>query len=360
MKLFDGFEAVKFPEENLILITSNGYLQYYYHSRYQHWYRHKNAGNDLLSVSNYPNVSKEELSEVMGGKFPEKETDFLRLCYPTELHVGHMLKLLEEDYTDYMAERMIWLSVREFLSESDICHKSFEKLNQLFSNALDLHQNLEQVLNRIKELSFTIIGRDIFKKEIGIIDGHDPSSYFWIRPVRVIDYKNTDDWDNVAEMPSLEISIEEDDVAQYLKPFLDKYFDDNLKANRRRIKDDGEDDEDSDIGFEWYLTHNFYTFESVINMLKDISDTADALASGKENEFTAELKIKRGTATHQLIYARGLSDEQIKEYNDNRPTVDDTEADLVIDFFHRFIYRMEYMVRVGREKGYDLISVMGP
>lgn len=28
MKLFDNFEAVKFPEENLILITRNSYLYY--------------------------------------------------------------------------------------------------------------------------------------------------------------------------------------------------------------------------------------------------------------------------------------------------------------------------------------------
>lgn len=28
MKLFDDFEAVKFPEENLIFITKRGYLYY--------------------------------------------------------------------------------------------------------------------------------------------------------------------------------------------------------------------------------------------------------------------------------------------------------------------------------------------
>lgn len=95
-------------------------------------------------------------------------------------------------------------------------------------------------------------------------------------------------------------------------------------------------------------------------MLKDISNTADALAAGEENEFTAVLRIKRGMATYKLEYARDLSEEQIQEYNDSRPTVDDTDADVIIDFFHRFIYRMEYMIRISREKGYDLISFMGP
>ena len=61
-----------------------------------------------------------------------------------------------------------------------------------------------------------------------------------------------------------------------------------------------------------------------------------------------------------MIDARGMSAAEIKEHNDNRPTVDDTPADLIIDFYRRFIYRIEYMMKVGEEKGYDLISVMGP
>lgn len=63
MKLFGDFEAVKFPEENVILITQRGYLYYYYQPRYEHWERHKNAGNDMITVSNYPDVSKKELSD---------------------------------------------------------------------------------------------------------------------------------------------------------------------------------------------------------------------------------------------------------------------------------------------------------
>ena len=58
--------------------------------------------------------------------------------------------------------------------------------------------------------------------------------------------------------------------------------------------------------------------------------------------------------------AAPLSEEQIREYNTDRPKEDHTEIDLIIDFYHRFLYRMEYMMRVGREKGYDLISFMGP
>ena len=146
-----------------------------------------------------------------------------------------MLKLLREDYADYLSNEYIYNSTHSFLLASDLCHKSYQELRKLFDNALARHQNHEQILDQIKKLSFEIIGRDIFKKEISIVDGHDSSSYFWIMPVRVIDYSNID-IDSVAEMRSAEISIEEDDVDQYLTPFLYKYFDDELKANKNRAE----------------------------------------------------------------------------------------------------------------------------
>ena len=169
-------------------------------------------------------------------------------------------------------------------------------------------------------------------------------------------------------MQGVEISIEQDDVAQYLTPFLYKHFDGELYANRKRIYEDddamtnaeGETEPAYTAGFEWNLTHNFYTYDAFSKILADIRETIDALSEGVETEYTRELRVKRGSATHQLIYAKGLSDEQIKAYNASRPKVDDTEPELIIDFYQRFLYRMEYMIRVGKEKGYNLISVMGP
>ena len=183
------------------------------------------------------------------------------------------------------------------------------------------------------------------------MDGHDSSSYFWIMPVRVIDYEDTAALDSVAEMRSVEISIEENDVAQYLTPFLYKYFDEELEENKKRK---------GVSGFEWYLEHNYFTFDSMVQMLKDITDTVDALTSERETEYTKKLKIKRGFATYQLLYAKDLNEEEVTEYNATRPTEDDTEVGLVVDFYQRFLYRMEYMMKVGKEKGYNLISFMGP
>ena len=351
MKLFDTIEAVKFPEENMIFITRGGYLYYIYNPKYKWWRKHSNAGNDHLTVSNYPDVSREELVDAMKGVFPKKETDFMRLCNSSQLCIRDMLDLLKEDYPQYMADYAIYHTIHRLLLESDICHKSFEKLQKLLEDATANHHDSNQVLTQIKNLSFAIIGRDIFEREIGIVDGHDSSSYFWIMPVRVIDFENTADLDSVAEMRSAEISIEEDDVAQYLTPFLYKYFDEELTENKKR----------KDVsGFEWYLEHNFFTFDSMALILKDIEDTVDALISGRETEYTQKLKIKRGTATYQLVYAKNLTAEEVAGYNANRPTEDDTAVALVVDFYQRFLYRMEYMLKVGKEKGYNLISFMGP
>ena len=362
LKLFDDFEAVRFPEENLIFITRGRYLYYIYNPKYRSWKKYENAGNIQITVSNYPDVSREELMASLEGIFPQKETDFLKYCNPSQLHIGNMLNLLKEDYSDYMADELIYYASDMFLSESNICHISYLKLKELFNNAVAVHENKGNVISQIQRLSFNIIGRDIFKKEIGIVDGHDSSSYFWIMPVRVIDYTDTNDFNNVAEMKQLEISIEMDDVDQYLTPFLHKYYDDELKANKRRIDSywNGKEPVLYIKGFEWYLTHNFYTYDSIMNMIADIKDTIEALSSGRENEFTAKLREKRGSETFQILYSKDMTKEQIDEYNANLPKEDDTPIELIIDFYQRFIYRMGYMIKIGRENGYNLISFMGP
>lgn len=287
MKLFDDFEAIKFPEENLIYITCREYLYYTYDPKYSCWTKIKNAGNVHITVRKYPDVTEKELKKALGGILPQKETDFMRCCHPSKLCNRNMFDLLKEDYSSYMTDDNINDFVLEFLCESNIPYKSYLKLKELFDNAIKLKQNNEQVLIQIKELCFNIIGRDILKKEIGIVDGHDSSSYFWIQPVRVIDFSDTNEIDNVAEMHSNEISIEEDDVDQYLTPFLYKYFDDELEANKKRVSYITDDEQKTVYysGFEWYLTHNFYTFASITNMLNDIKDTIEALSSGKKKRI---------------------------------------------------------------------------
>ena len=103
MKLFDDFEAVKFPEENLIFITSREYLYYIYNPKYDSWKKHKNAGNDHITVTNYPDVTEKELEKALGGKFPQKETDFMKCCHPSQLNIMNLYNLLKEDYQNYIS-----------------------------------------------------------------------------------------------------------------------------------------------------------------------------------------------------------------------------------------------------------------
>lgn len=93
MKLFNDFEAVKFSEENMIFVTNKGFLYYIYNPKYKFWRKHKNVGNDSITVSNYADVSKEELQDAMHGIFPRKETDFMRLCNPSQLWIRDMLDM---------------------------------------------------------------------------------------------------------------------------------------------------------------------------------------------------------------------------------------------------------------------------
>lgn len=360
MKLFDDFEVVKFSEENLIFVTNRGYLYYIYNPKYKKWSKHKNAGNDFITVNNYQDVGKEEIVEAMGGIFPTTEVDFMRLCHPSQLWLGDMVTLCREDYPQYMSDSVIYHTIYHFLSRSTICHKSYAELKKLLDNALISHLDNETVLCQIKDLSLAVVGKDIFRREIEIINGHYSSSYFWIMPVRVVDYSDSGCFDNVAEMKSVEISIEEDDVAQYLKPFLDQYFDKDIEANKKRV-DHCYYDEDDNMeityitGFEWYLTHNYYTFDSINKIIEDIGDTIEALSMGKENRYTARL---RETITNTIGWLYKAKQATFSEAD--RCAAEETEIRAIIDFYRRFIYKMQYMMQVGKENGFDLISVMGP
>lgn len=366
MKLFDDFEAVRFSEENLIFITNRGFLYYIYDPRNSSWRKYRNAGNDNITVSNYQDINEKELIAAMGGAFPDKETDFSRLCPPCQLWIRDMMELLEEDYPEYMsvdAENAIYHTVHKFLLESAIYSISYMKLRMLFRDAVSLHQGEKLVLERIKKLSFVVMGKDIFKEEIGIVNGHDSSSYFWIMPVRVIVFTDTDSIDAVAEMRSVEISIEEGDVDKYLAPFLFKHLDNELEVNKKRVEMNWLDDDGNEKviyveGFEWYLTHNYYTFESIKEMLKEIRETMEAISSGKETEFTEQIRKKRGFVTYRSCYEINSNEGLVRG---NKESEDDSsKANQIIDFYRRFINRMEYMMTVGEENGFDLISFMGP
>lgn len=118
-------------------------------------------------------------------------------------------------------------------------------------------------------------------KEIEIIEGYDPSSYFWIQPAVVADSEIIE-YEDITLFED-EISIEETDVDCFLYYFFNKYFDLKLYCNKKlygRVVSG----EANPNGFEWYLTENFYTYDTMRMMLCEILEIADLLEKDFSNK----------------------------------------------------------------------------
>lgn len=197
------------------------------------------------------------------------------------------------------------------------------------------------------------------KEMIEIIEGHDPASYFWIMPVNVKDItKNSDDMDNVDEFRKLEISIEEESIRAFLYPLLLKYFDEKLPENLQRF--------DKNIAlygnriqatFEWYLTYNYYTMESIQNMIEEIKEITELLEDDFNNTKLDYIKEDYDWILYldDRVNPKNLPDDKYE-----RIKLTENYKDVIIDFYNRFIKYMENMIKEGREAGYKLISFMGP
>ena len=187
--------------------------------------------------------------------------------------------------------------------------------------------------------------------EIEIKEGHDCSSYFWIRPVRV-EPKDKITWKDVEEMEE-EISIEESDVECFLAYFFYKHFDKELLYNKNRY----EWSEDEFIThFEWWLTDNFYTYERMRNMLEDITQTALMLKYDYDNPSLQEVKKE-----FSVYYMCERNSEDYRDYQASlvsKAEVVRKNIGVVIDFYFRFVRRMYQMMR--RNPDAFLISIEGP
>ncbi len=197
------------------------------------------------------------------------------------------------------------------------------------------------------------------KDIIEIIEGHDPSSYFWIMPVKIKDInKNTDDVDNVEECRELEISIEEEDIRSYLFPLLLEFFNDELEENKKRNVDMNYYYIRPEVGssFEWNLTYNYYTYEDIESLIQKIKYISELLETDYNNPELDEIKKDYDWLKYDLPeYDR--KKDYLKEEIDK---LIENNKHYIIYFYSRFIKYMENMIKVGREKGYTLISFMGP
>lgn len=194
---------------------------------------------------------------------------------------------------------------------------------------------------------------------IEIIEGHDSSSYFWIMPVKVKDMtKDADNSDNVDEYRKLEISIEEENIRAFLFPLLLKYFDDNLPENLQRLDNhtvslvDG-----TQTTFEWYLTYNYYTMQSIQDMISEIKEIIELLEDDFNNSKLDYIKEDYDWILYldHRVNTKNLPDDKYE-----RIKLTENYKDVIINFYNRFIKYMENMIKEGKEKGYTLISFMGP
>jgi len=95
-------------------------------------------------------------------------------------------------------------------------------------------------------------------------EGHNPSSYFWIMPVKQGKDQNDGDWGCYCCVQE-QISIEEDIVLEYLyHQFLESNFDKTIEYTCRKK------DFDKDfIEFDWY-GYNLYTYDTVRKMAEEM------------------------------------------------------------------------------------------
>ena len=180
--------------------------------------------------------------------------------------------------------------------------------------------------------------------QIEIIEGHDPSSYFWFRPV-ILKETGLILWKDVTELEE-EFSIEDGVVECFLSYFLCKYFDQELTYNNRRY----EPGEGHIVGFEWNLIHNFYNYEALRKMAKEIEDVANLLEVDYDNPQLDGIKNK-----FSIFY---ICDEDDLDYANRDNTAIQKHVSVAIDFYRRFTKRIIKMM--NNNKNATAISVMGP
>ncbi len=200
---------------------------------------------------------------------------------------------------------------------------------------------------QVRECDVTLLEADQ-KFEIELKEGTDPSSYFFFNPVR---YKGNDtsliEDDNFSYSDDV-FCIEESDIECFLWHFFKKYFDSELIYNKNRVEvlQDGYAN-----AFEWYLTNNYFTYETVEVMCRDILNTVDMLTHDYYNPELDEVKKE-----YCLLYMTNHDDE---DHMAKAPdAVVKKHIYVVLDFYLRFVNRIRKMMDISPES--NMIAISGP
>ena len=185
-----------------------------------------------------------------------------------------------------------------------------------------------------------------------IIKGHDGGACFWIQPVKVHSQKCFG-WDAVEECPEEEISLDEEDVFTFLRYFFEKHFDPSLVYNRERKDDIHGSGGTMDASFEWYLTHNFYNYESANKMIADIETYANELER-TELDCVPEEYLKY----YLIAFNESTNISNWDQNTDALKPAATANLPLVADYCRKVAQSIQTMME--RKPDWPLISIMGP
>lgn len=194
---------------------------------------------------------------------------------------------------------------------------------------------------------------------IEVEEWHNYGASFWLMPIKIKDKaENSLYMENQICMKEQEISISESSFEDFLYPMFKQYFDGNLLENKNRWESYPSEPERKYIGgFEWYLTDNFYTFDAIENVLRDIELTAEVLE--KDYDDPRLDKVRKGLR-NLPVYLPGYwrREKELTEAEADAIARDHREH--VLDFYRRFVKSIKDMMVAGKAAGYKLISVCGP
>ena len=181
---------------------------------------------------------------------------------------------------------------------------------------------------------------------IEIKEGNDPSSYFDFTPV-IIEKTSKITEDDTKYLEE-KFVIEEGDIECFLFYFLKKYFDEDLLYNRERYDECG----GYIRHFEWYLTDNFYTYETLEKMCDEILDVARLLETDYDNP-----QLDGAKEFFSIFYLCDMEDPDYQNRNTSNEAIQ-RHIGVVTDFYRRFAKRLRKMMK--NNPNANLISVMGP
>lgn len=192
--------------------------------------------------------------------------------------------------------------------------------------------------------------------DLEIEEGHNSGSCFWIMPVKIVtpDYQcqEGEQEDNgIVECIAAEISIEEGNIEAFLWNFFTRHFNHDLSMKYRELDGGAEYN-----GFEWYLTHNVYTYDEIRNLLADIQEKLPLMNENLNSTILEPfVRLFQKPSSTKIINRQFFQvDYTVAEIHAYRSE----HLGLFIDFYERFCKRMEKMLRDNPT--YNHISVMGP